>query len=181
MATHLRVSFAQLPGVFQQYGRNARAEVVPAVGRLAKQAGLIINSATRTAKPASKNGGIGAVNYGDFIRAWRADPVTLGGRYGVLVSNNSDKKALTIEYGGTWPNKAPPKAAIAHWAVRKFGIPYEQAERIAFPIARAIKRRGLRPRKVLTGKDTEKSFVMAMRQVFTQALSNASKQLRGGP
>lgn len=181
MATHVTVPFHQLHTVFRKYGSVSRAEMVPAVGRLAKRAGIIINSATRTAPPASPNGSIGAVNYGNFLRAWRSDEVNIGGRYGVLVSNASGIKGATIEYGGAWPNRPPPKAAIAHWAVRKFGIPYEKALRIAFPISRAIKRRGLKPRKVMTGPDTQKSFVMAMQQVFSQALSNACKQLGGGP
>lgn len=179
MATQITVPFKQLPKVFQQYGKFVRAGTLPAMRRLAKQASRIITTATKDAPPASANGSRGAVNYGTFISKWRADLVTLNGNQGVLVSNDSGIKGATIEWGGKWPNKGPPVSAIATWATKKLGLSYEEAKKAAFPIAAAIKRRGLRPRLVMTGTETQKSFRMSMESVFYEVVVKACDRLGG--
>lgn len=180
MAITLTVPFAKLPSVFRKYGRNVREGVSPGLTRLAKQAGIIVTNSTRNAPPASANGSIGAVNYGKFLSKWRSTKATLNGNQGVLVSNASGIKGATIEWGGKWPNRPPPVSAIARWAQKKLSLPYSEAKKAAWPIARAIKRRGLRPRLVLTGPDTQSSFRLSMQNIFSDVVSKAAHKM-GAP
>jgi hypothetical protein len=106
------------------------------------------------------------VNYGAYLRAWKAE----GDPDGAALFNSS-KYAGVIERGRR-PGKFPPIAAIAQWALRRLRLKPEGARRggrrstsfsadevmapafkAAWPIARAIARRGLLPRLIMTGAE----------------------------
>lgn len=171
MAATITIPFHQLPRVFLKYGSNVRAGVSPGLNRLAKKAGTIIATATKKAK---------AVNYGTFLENWRSTQTTLNGNPGVLVSNASGLKGATLEYGGRWPNKPPPIEAITVWAQKKFNLPYAEAKKVAWPIRAAIKRRGLRPRLIMSGPDTQAKFSKSMEQIFSAVVIKAAHKL-GAP
>ena len=58
--------------------------------------------------------------------------------------------AAVVELGRR-PGKFPPLRPIADWARAKFGISDEAAEAAAWPIARAIARRGTKPARFFAG------------------------------
>lgn len=104
-----------------------------------------LQRATSAAGPANPNGtGTGgAVNTGNFKRSWKNTPMTDG----ALVHNTAAYGGV-IE-GGRRTGRFPPMNAIRDWAQRRLGLSREEAARAAFPIARAIAKRGLMARKVM--------------------------------
>lgn len=117
----------------------------------------IVQLATQTAPPASAHGSIGAVNTGAYRGAWQVEVSAAGGRIW-----NSQAYAGVIEYGRLKGAKPPPSREIELWAMRKLGLSAEEAKRAAYPIARAIAKRGLRPRRVLTSSNTKSAIVRAV-------------------
>lgn len=101
---------------------------------------------TRHAEPASDHGASGAVNTGEFVRAWKMIPLTDGGRV-----VNDRPYASVIEYGRRPRSKAPPVDPIIQWLVRRVGMSWDEARQAAPQVARAIGWRGLRGRGILTG------------------------------
>jgi hypothetical protein len=174
MAT-ITVPFNKLGGLFRKYGTAQRAETSAGLLEVAKRAQVIITSATRYAPPASANGGIGAVNYELYLRAWSVKRALLNGNRGVLVANTKPY-APNVEYGRKAGAKAPPLKAITRWAQKKLSLPYDEAKKAAWPIRSAIARRGLRPRGVLQGPSTTKDFLDAMEDSMSKALSRATKK-----
>ena len=175
----LTVPFKKLPSVFRKYGAHARHETTSCLTQVAKRSEIIMTSATRNAPPASDNGGIGAVNYGNYLKAWSARVLSSGGSRGVLVANTR-VYAPNIDYGRRAGARLPPISAITQWAVKKLGLPYKEARRAAFPIAQKIKRDGLKPRGVLHGPNTTKDLSDAMETAVGAALDRAANKL-GAP
>jgi hypothetical protein len=175
MAT-ITVPLNKVATVFRKYGTAARHETAQGLPVVVKRAEIIITSATRRAPPASPNGSTGAVNYGKYLKAWSAKVTKLNGNRGVLVGNNR-KYAPNIDYGRRAGAKAPPVSAIALWAVKKMGLPYKAALKIAGPIATSIAKRGLKPRGVLRGPNTTKDFLDAMESAMSAALSKAAQRV----
>lgn len=99
---------------------------------------------TDRATPASVKGAIGAVNTGTYRRAWKSRPLPRGAD----IHNNAPYAGI-IEYGRRKGKKQPPLKPIAKWAQRRLGVSEQEARSLAFPIARAIKKRGLFGRFVL--------------------------------
>lgn len=97
--------------------------------------------------PAANPGGMGdggAVNTVAYLMRWRATALPNGASV-----FNSSPYAGIID-GGRRPGTMPPLKAIAKWAQRKLQLSEKEAKAAAYPIALAIKRRGLRPRKVMS-------------------------------
>jgi hypothetical protein len=86
----------------------------------------------------------GAVNTGSYLQKWRAERT----ENGALVSNDAPYSGV-IE-NGRRPGTMPPSKAIALWAQRKLGLDAQEAKKASFMIARAIARRGLKARNVLS-------------------------------
>lgn len=175
MAT-ITVPLNKVARVFSKYGIAARQETARGLPSVAKRAEDIVTKATKNAPPASANGGTGAVNYGKYLKAWSAKVTKLNGNRGVLVGNNR-AYAPYIDYGRSAGARPPPVDAIALWAVKKMGLPYQAARKIAWPIAKSIAKRGLRPRGVLRGPDTTKDFLDAMESAMSAALSKAAQRV----
>lgn len=97
------------------------------------------------AVPASAHGQRGAFSSGQYRRLWRFDLVPRG----VRVYNVAPYASVIDE--GRRIGAFPPLRVIQQWAQRKLGLSAKEAKRAAYPIARAIARRGLRPRRVLSG------------------------------
>lgn len=116
---------------------------------VAAQRGIqVVQDATRAAIPANPSGiGTGgAVNNGGYLRGWKSAATPNGARLFNDVSYSG-----VIEDGRRAGSAWPPRAAIVAWAKRRLGLSTKDAQQAAFPISRAIARRGLRARKVLGG------------------------------
>lgn len=158
------------------YYKKLGARLNKAALRGARRGGLravsTLQRATSKAIPANP-GGVGtggAVNTAFYKRAWKSQPTPTGVRV-----YNAARYSSIIEYGRR-PGKFPPLAVIRDWAQRRLGLSAEEAKRAAFPIARAIAKRGLVPRKVMTG---------SMPQIHSQFLQSVVAELdrelaRGG-
>jgi hypothetical protein len=96
------------------------------------------------APPASPGGKQGANNTGAYRRGWSAEATNDGARVW-----NKVKYAGVIEHGRRKGARQPPQKPIAHWLQRRAGLSEEEAKRMAFVVARSIKRRGLQPRHVM--------------------------------
>lgn len=105
-----------------------------------------------TAAPASVNGSRGAFNTGNYRRRWRMRALTDG-----AVVFNDATYAGVIEKGRR-PGKFPDISAVRAWARRKLHLSPKEAKRAAYPIARAIARRGLRARVVMTPKSVQQAM-----------------------
>jgi hypothetical protein len=129
---------------------------------------------TRKAPPANPGGigGGGAVNTGEFVRRWKAHPLSDG-----AVVTNDDPKGPVIEHGRR-AGKAPPLEMIATWALRRLGLSEEESKRVAFPIAMAIRRRGLLGRKIMTAPEAQTRIEYLVRNEMIHELD---RELRRRP
>ncbi len=134
----------------QKYLRNLSKEFVPAAIRGlhsgAARGVTVVQTAVTRAEPASANGKIGAFNTGAYRGGWRWSKLPEGGS----AIYNTKAYAPVIEGGRRAGAKPPPIKAIAAWARRKLGLSAKQALAAAYPIQKAIAKRGLRPRRVLS-------------------------------
>lgn len=138
----------------------------------------IMERAVLNAPPASARGSVGAVNNRDYLRSWHARRETRNGNIGLLVYSAGVAYAGVIEHGRRVGASTPPPEALARWAQRKLGLPYKQAKRAGFAMSKAISKRGLQPRRVLTGQATQDALVDAFRTEVLFELVEAVKALR---
>lgn len=137
-----------------RYHKRLAEEFHPAALRGARSAALAVvrlaERRTRTAPPANPagKGKGGAVNTGDFLRRWRWVGIPDGSR----VLNDSPYAAI-IEYGRTPNSSPPPTQPIRDWLIRRLKMSPAKAAALAPAVARAIGRRGLLARRILTSED----------------------------
>ena len=169
-----------LTGAPELFGRM-RAAVETGISRglasAALRAKTVMDHAVQVAPPASSRGSRGAFNTGDYRRRWKALAIQAADMRGVLVSNDA-AYAGVIEYGRRPGARAPPSEAIARWLQRKLTIPYEEAKSRSFLIARAIKRRGLLPRHVLTSDRTQTALRQAFQAEIQHEVERAVREIR---
>lgn len=129
---------ARLKGRCHEAGlRGARAAGLRVVALMVKR--------TREAEPASDHGAVGAVNTGALARSWRSVPNADGTR---IV--NLQPYWAVVEYGRRPNSTPPPRAPIEAWLRRRLKLKPAAARSAAYVVARAIGRRGLRGRRILT-------------------------------
>lgn len=165
------IPLKRLGSRFAQLERRIPSLLTRAIKMIKPQAVAVVQDETNKAIPTDPLGlnlG-GAVATGAYRKNWRAQEATLNAQRGVLVFNTV-KYAPNVEQGRGAGKRMPPRDAIAKWAMVKFGVTPSHAKRIAFPIARAIGRRGLRARKVLTGATTTTRFEAICANSLQQAL-----------
>lgn len=170
---HITVPFPRLPAMFPKYGRLVQKTTYAKLAQVVERAKHIVTVETINAPYASANGGIGAVDTGKYLRSWKVARATINGIRGVLITNSAEYMAI-IERGRGLNKRPPPVAVIARWAQRRLGMPYTIAQRAAWPIARAIGRRGLYARRVMTGNPARNSYRKTMEELMGQALDEAS-------
>ena len=169
----ITVPFGELGDRFRRYGAQARRNTYQNLLQVESRVKHIVTTETRYAPPASAKGGIGAVDTGNYLRGWQVTRAVIDGARGVLITNSAAYMAV-IERGRRAGSTRPPIAVIAQWAQRKLGLPLEVAKKAAFPIANAIKRRGLYARRVMTGNPARNSYRNTMRELMGVALDEAS-------
>lgn len=152
MALVIRVKMDEVAGLIAKLGARAEPAIQKASRSIAMRALTVVQEETANT---------GAFNYGTYRSAWFATPMQRGSKTGVLVGNKAPYAGV-VEYGRRKGSKRPPREPIARWAQRKFGIPYPEAKRAAFAIARAISRNGIQGRFVLTSDKTTKKFKKIM-------------------
>lgn len=135
----------------------------------------ILHAATVNAPPASPNGSTGAVDTGAYRQAWQHQLLPTGGRL-----FNTRPYAGVIERGRRRGAKMPPPRVLEAWARRKLGLSDEEAKSASFAIARAIKRRGLLPRRVLTGPLTTAQLTRAVMEEIRREVLAALRRAKGG-
>lgn len=86
----------------------------------------------------------GALDVGTFKRGWKSEPIEKGVRI-----FNQAPYASVIEYGRRVGATAPPTSALIPWVKRKLGVPDEKARSVAFLVAQAIQRNGIKGKHIL--------------------------------
>jgi len=132
-----KLNLRDLPKAYQDLGKR----LMPAAMRGALRGAL---RAVSTMQRATTEEGV--VNTGFYRMAWKSEALPDGARV-----YNAAKYAGVIEYGRR-PGSFPPVSVIEHWAQRRLGLSKKEARAAAFPIARAIARRGIPGKRVLTGR-----------------------------
>lgn len=148
MSSH-KIDIKDWPAHVAKLGDRARAALQRGIVSGAQRCIPIMQRRTESAAPASEHGQTGAFNTGNYRRHWKVRQVTRG----VAVFNDAGYAGVID--GGRRPGTMPNLGAIEAWARRRLGLSEKESKRAAYPIARAIKRRGLRPRKVLSGATQE--------------------------
>lgn len=166
------VGLPQLPELMRRLGVRSEAALSRGIQSAAMRALPIMEQAVRTAPPANPSGkGVGgAVNTGSFLRSWKATTHRTATSIGLLIQSVGMPYAGVIEYGRRAGSRMPPVEPIARWAQRRLGLPYKEAKQAAFAIRRSIKRRGLKPRHVLTSEATERKLVSAFQEEVLREL-----------
>jgi hypothetical protein len=154
MATRT-LSLARWNRELRRLGEEFRPTVLRGMRAGGARALPALQTATRNARPASAGGATGAVDTGNYLRRWKSAPLSNG-----VVIFNDAPYAGVIE-GGRRAGSMPPLKAIARWAQLRLGLSKKEAVQAAFPIAKAIAKRGLRARNVLSGQDTRIGTLIA--------------------
>jgi hypothetical protein len=134
----------------------------------AKETLNLLRVRTLATPPASPNGEVGAVASGSFLRGWR---ISYRGRQ-VIVSNVA-RHAIYVEGGRRAGARPPPSDALLGWITLKLGLTGREAKTAAFLIARAIGRRGLRPRPVMTAPSTRIRILAIQRRALYSVLGRS--------
>jgi hypothetical protein len=144
----------------------------------AQRSVALMQTRTRRAIPANQAGigDGGAFNYGTYARSWRA--VSAGDGNAVLF--NFQKYAGVIELGRR-TGTTPPIAMIARWAQRRLQLDEDEAARAAYPIARAIARRGLLGRHVMSAPEALNDMAKFFVEEFTHELDTLLSSAAGRP
>lgn len=134
---------------FQRYLKGVpkalNEHIVKGIQTGAQRAIAIAVAEGDAAPPASQRGSIGAFNTGRYHRSWHVENVADG-----AVVSNIAPYADVIERGRRPGRRQPRTETIVQWARQRLGLDEKKARQAAFPIARAIGRRGLRARRVLS-------------------------------
>lgn len=150
----LRMNLAEWEAYHARLADAFRPAAVRGVQSAAHRIVALLQERTRSAKPMSPRGAVGAVNTGEFLRGWR----WTGEDDGALLYNDRTDRGPIQEHGRRPGARMPPKDVIETWLRQRAGMSAKEAKRAAYPVARAIARRGLWGRQILT----EPSFNLKM-------------------
>lgn len=126
---------AELPAEFRNIGNAMRKAIIQGHRQAAVRSIPLLHRATRDK---------GAMNTGEYLRAWKSENTDLGARVG-----NDRVYAPIIEEGRRRGSRRPPQDRIARWAQRKLKLSADEARAAAFAIASAIVRRGIAGRHIM--------------------------------
>lgn len=153
--------------------KKRQAEMRPAVNAGLTEGGMrcipILQKATRNAPPASEHGSPGAFDTGFANANFTSELIPNGVRLSNLATYFS-----VLDGGRRKGARTPPLEPIKRWAMRKMGLSEEEAASAAWPIARAIGKRGLEARSIMGDSLKE------MGKVVADSVSKALVRLFGG-
>lgn len=115
----------------------------------------------------------GVFDTGEYRRKWK----TRNLNDGASIDNTSGHGDI-IEKGRRKGRRMPPRRVISRWAERKLGLSPEEAKRAAYPIARAIARRGIPGRHVV--RDMMPEIIKVVLDEVKAAISQALHSGGGG-
>ena len=139
----MNLTLKELARFVSNIPKAATAAAIRGARNGAQQAIPVLQRAGDRAPPASPRGSVGAFDTGKYRRSWRVTNIANGCKL-----YNSSPYADVVERGRRRGRKMPPRRVIEAWAQRKLGLSSAQAKQAAYPIARAIGRRGLKGRHV---------------------------------
>lgn len=145
MATHV-LDIKQWPAFLKKLGLRAHDARMRGVLSGAQRGVQLMQRRTETAVPASARGGVGAFNTGNYRGRWRSRPLSNG----AMIYNDSNYAGI-IDEGRRVGGRMVPLIVIQRWAQRRLQMSVKEAKRAAWPMAKAIQKRGLRPRRVMSG------------------------------
>lgn len=144
MAT-VKLNIKQWPIYMAALGPRMKVAIQRGVVSGANRCIPILQQRADNAVPASSNGSSGAFNTGNYRRRFRVRELAIG------ASVYNDAPYAGVIDDGRRTGKFPNLRAIEQWARRKLKLSAKKAREAAYPIARAIAKRGLKPRKVISG------------------------------
>lgn len=147
----LKISFDKYPEYLRKLGK---------VGREAMQKGMLEGAQKCIPVLIDKAAEEGVFDTGNYRGKFRAYKTPNG----VVVANEATYAGV-IDLGRRRNKKPPPRDVIARWAMRKLGLSKKEADQAAFPIARAIGKKGIKGKKIMTGlRETLTKIVRAEAQ-----------------
>lgn len=143
----IKMNPAEYALYIRRLGPAFKAAALRGTQRTALRAVADLQQETSLAPPANPQqvGAGGAVNTGNFKRSWRWSKLPDG-----AAVYNMAPYAGVIEYGRRPGSQMPPTRPIAQWIQRRLGKNAKEAQGMAFAVAKAIGKRGLLGRKILT-------------------------------
>jgi len=87
-----------------------------------------------------------AFNTGALARSWKMSKPDVNS----IALFNTRPYAPVVEYGRRPNKRQPPSKVIEMWAKRKLGLSAKEAKRAAFVIARAIGKKGIKGKRILS-------------------------------
>lgn len=177
MATR-SIDIGQASGLLKQLGADLRNKALGrGVRSFAARAKPLMVLATDKARSANPKGlGVGAVDTANYRRRWKTEVTTSNGLPAALIVNDAPYAGV-IEYGRRAGQRAPPSRVLEPWVRRKLGVPAKAAPGVAFLIARSIKRRGLKPRYVLTARSQTNKLEKAFKEEILREMIAAARGL----
>lgn len=166
MSTSTEMTVKQLHRYLKGLPKALRSHIVKGIRVGANRAIGIAQAAGDRAIAASANGKPGANDTGKYRRSWKVVNVSDG-----AILMNTASYADIIRKGRRAGSRMPPLKVIAKFAQRKLGLSAKEAKRAAYPIARAIARRGLRARHV--PDNVEPQIIEAVLEEVHHAISEA--------
>jgi hypothetical protein len=160
MTGEVKINLAQFVEHQKKLGKMFKQVVMKGIHDGARRCIPILHQATEAAPPASIGGRVGAFDTGRYKMAWKVRATATGAEI-----YNDMVYASVIEHGRRVGAQMPNITDIEKWVRRKLyaeppkgalgprlgrGRRATMSKSAAFPIARAIQRRGLKGRKVLT-------------------------------
>ncbi len=178
------IPFSEYTSRFSNLRSTLRSDTEKELDAAAPLLKKIIEGATRTAKPASPRGATGAVATGAYLAAWKAVRV---GRKGILISNSTSYAAYidgsaggrVWAYGRRPGSVPPPHKEIKQWAMVRLGLDESSADKAAWPIAKAIARRGLKARGVLHSDQRNRLLARFMERRFSKMIVVTTRKVMG--
>lgn len=159
--TVFKLPLSALGGQYKKLGAGVKVAAAKGIQRGAFRVQATLQQLTGQAPPANPNGiGTGgAVNTGFYKKAWKIQMLPDGARV-----FNAATYAGIIDFGRR-PGKFPPKEVIVRWIQRRLQKPEKEARKMAFVVQRAIAKRGLLARRVLSGN------VPMLKQIWAEELT----------
>lgn len=171
----LKLNAAQFALYHRKLAKEFRPTIMRGVMSGAQRSIAYLVDRTRKAPPANPAGigEGGAVNTGAFIKSWTVRPLPDG-----AALMNTRGYSPIVEHGRQAGSRLPPKRAIVPWLIRRLKLKPEQAEKIWYPVALSIARRGLIGRKIISADEARSEI---MKRVNAEVLHELQRAIAKRP